>query len=137
MFCRYLTGTSLVTGGRIRLLNAELVYRVEPEDTVLILLYRRLSVRKGLKNSFRDLLVFCALIADEVASIRFIKAKAIPWPEARGKVMERGMEPERLQTLYCQHIGTRQANGWLYFDLNDYRLAPENCRAFLKKTLTR
>ncbi len=117
VFNHYLSGTSIVTGGRINLAGSELVYKVEPDDTVMIVFYRRLNKRSSLKNSFRDLVGFCALVADNVPAIKFISGKAEPLLRSS----KDGISKERLLAMYNRHIGTELKAGWLYFDLDQYR----------------
>ena len=113
----YLSGTTIVTGGAVRLNACELVYRMDDNETVIIVFYCRLNPAVGLKNSFRDLISFCALIAEELPAVRFITGKAEPLASRDSGAISK----ERLLAMYRRHIGTSLRDDWLYFELDDYR----------------
>ncbi|WP_263079325.1 hypothetical protein [Endozoicomonas sp. Mp262] len=117
VYNHYLAGTSIVIGGRIQWVDCELVYRVEPADTLIIVLFQRLHERAGLKNSFRDLVRFCDFIAGHVPEINTVTGTTIPTLTAA----EGGIAAERLLAMYRRYIAMELRDGCVYFDLKRYR----------------
>lgn len=117
VYNHYLSGTSIVVGGAVKLMDCQLVYRVEPADTLIIILFQRLQKRAGLKNSFRDLIRFCDFIADHVPEIDLISGTTLPTLS----VAQGGIAAERLRAMYRRYIAMELREGKVYFDLKAYR----------------
>jgi type III secretion system regulator LcrR len=116
-----LSGTSLILGGSFCTKCSEIVYRVEQDDTVIIVVYRRTAPRQGLASPFADIIWFIELLTDESLGIRRVKAMI----RQLFKDVKDGLSARRMKQFYIEYLGGRtldweDGDEWLYLDLKNY-----------------
>lgn len=116
-------------GMLVRMKKSELTYKLKTSEVLILLMYRRIIERKGLMNSFEDLIWFVDMLAREELEIRWI----IGTPKAFVNITGRDYLPgsklvETYKTLWrAKSFGWKDNREWLYADLRDY-LHPKECR---------
>lgn len=91
-----LPGTRIILGGIFHYGSAKIAYRFEQEtSTVILSYYQREGERKGLKNSFAEVLWFFDLLAKPELNIALVKGLVMP-----SRKETDGLEASRLEQFY-------------------------------------
>lgn len=94
----------LMEGWRFEALGAELIWRLVPPDSVLLVRYRRLAGGYGLRNQFRAILWFVEFLAER--RNRLGVRRVVGTVDTSQFRAEGGLDDDRLFRFYA-HCGTR------------------------------
>lgn len=116
-----LPNSSLVVGEVFQRDGYELVFRLEENQILILVAYRRIRARQGLANPFRILLWFMELLCIPESGVRTIKA--LPLAPVSGKGPR--LSTQQLYAFYRHYLGGRPAEhdgepGWLALDVVDF-----------------
>ncbi|MDE1460995.1 hypothetical protein [Spartinivicinus poritis] len=116
----YLKNSFFALGYQVTINDFQLVYRLEA-NTVVFIIYRRLSAQRGLKNPFLVFQAFIYLLT-LIPEIKHVTGSA----NALKTDLRRPLSTEKLKIVYKQWFNGRTShweNGqeWFTFELKNYR----------------
>jgi len=116
-----ITSGSRPIGSRFEKDGCEIVYRYDPPDTVVIIIFRRLIERRGIRNSFKPIHWFLGWLAQEVDVVTRVIATA-GTPQSKET---QGPAPGQLIAFYKRHFRAvhlkfEWGKEWLQLDLQAY-----------------
>lgn len=113
---------------------SKFTYKVEPEDTLVIICYERLGLQRGLGNGFRDIFEWLTAIKENVKAIKHVtgRVNALVATEVKN-----GLSTEKLLRFYRDIMQSPSADemgeSWFRFDLDTLKNFRSHYRANAKK----
>jgi type III secretion system regulator LcrR len=109
-------GMYIITG------NSKIAFRMEDDDTLVVVLYQRVGPRQGLGNPFKDIICFLEFLRCDDLFIQ--RVRALIKPSYRKRPEDLSME--RMKRFCMKYLGGRPVPGewgddWLCLDLKDYK----------------